>query len=166
MGTNESNPTDATSADEQNTDHSDDDRAILQSMEFSKALLNEGYDDPMVLTWETAKQVMTEKRLEIIETLGGEASFESHRELARCLDRDIAQVQRDLDLLYDIGVLNHEDGVGTASKPVLATETLVVSPLVVDGERLSSSVNYTGFAEVDEDDESTESDSGETTTTE
>ena len=125
---------------------SEEDRGILQSMRFSDALLKAGYNDPMVLTWETAQQVMTEKRLEIIEAIGSEDAFDSHRELARHLERDIAQVQRDLDLLYGVGVLDREAGIGSASTPALATDTLVVSPLVVDGERLSAAVNYTGYA--------------------
>lgn len=179
MGTDETDSTDGSLTEERkpdpdgshNHEMSDEDRGILQSVRLANALLKDGYDDPMVLTWENAKEVMTEKRLEILEAIGTDTAFESHRDLARHLDRDIGQVQRDLDLLYDRGILEREAGVGTGTKPELSMGTLVVSPLMVDNEHLPAAANFTAHTgdesedrTKDEDEAVSNAGNGETTT--
>ena len=58
-----------------------------------------------------ARKVLTEKRMELLETLDKE-DFESIRGLSRELDRDPSVVKRDLDTLWEYGVIDYieEDG--------------------------------------------------------
>ncbi|EMA42011.1 HVO_A0114 family putative DNA-binding protein [Halococcus hamelinensis] len=125
--------------------------AILRTHLFSTALNAAGYERPMVLSWEDARDVMTEKRLEILDALGSDVEIESQRALARHLDRNYSDVSDDLDILYEVGVIEREHPDRNTIKPVLATENIAVNPILVNGTHLSAEANVTTFDDDEEE---------------
>ena len=81
-----------------------------------------------VLPKELVHKVYTENRVEIIEELKNE-SFESKRDLARSLDRDFKNLNRDLDVLFKLGIVSFEEAKGRKMPPVLDCDKVVVEPL-------------------------------------
>lgn len=101
-------------------------------VEFLKRLSEAGLNDVLVIQRETAERALTEKRTELVEEIAtGEA--ESVRDLARRVDRDVSIVSRDLDVLFESGIVDYEQD-GRAKRPVLRNETVLVEPLVFEGE--------------------------------
>ena len=96
--------------------------------EMAQALARGGMDGVHVLALEQADTVLTPKRQEIIEALTTDAPA-SVRELARRLDRDKAQVSRDLGTLAEHGIVTF-DTDGQAKRPRLAHEHVVIEPIV------------------------------------
>lgn len=109
-------------------DEHDVDDPVRKRMEFSRALVREGYDDVLTLSRESAGELLAPGRLEIIDRLR-EGSVESVRALADELDRDKAGVSRDLKLLAEHDVIAYENH-GRAKIPTLEHETVVVEPVV------------------------------------
>lgn len=100
-------------------------------MEYLRWKAESGLSDAITLRRETAEEVLTAKRMELIETIAT-ADIESVRDLARQLNRDVSIVSRDLDVLYEAGVIEFEAD-GRAKKPVLAHETVLVEPILFKG---------------------------------
>jgi len=96
--------------------------------EFAKSLVKAGYDDFLVLEKDTAEKVLTEKRLEIIDTIREEEP-ESIPELARLLDRKVPAVHADVKLLWSHSVLDLEDGAGGRKKPVIRRSHVFIEPV-------------------------------------
>lgn len=105
----------------------DSDRLDARS-EMARALARGGMEGVQVLSLEAADEILTPKRVEIIELLGSE-DVESVRDLARRLERDKGQVSRDLGKLAEHGVIRYEEG-GRAKTPYLTQERIVVEPIV------------------------------------
>lgn len=99
---------------------------------FLRALAEAGIVDTLVLRRETAESVLTEKRMELLEEVAA-GEVESVRDLARRVDRDVSIVSRDLDVLFEAGVIAFEED-GRAKRPVLARENVLVEPLVFERE--------------------------------
>lgn len=98
-------------------------------IELIKQLIENNEDKSIhVLPKEVAREVLTEKRMEIITVLR-ESEISSKRGLARELDRDIKNVSNDLDVLWKYSVVDYEDGKGTSKVPVLAADEIIVEPL-------------------------------------
>lgn len=106
------------------------------TVEYLRWKAESGLSDAITLRRETAEEVLTAKRMELIETIGT-AEIESVRDLARQLDRDVSIVSRDLDILYEAGVVEFETD-GRAKKPVLAHETVLIEPIVFKGGVVSN----------------------------
>lgn len=104
------------------------------NLEYLQWIAESGLEDTLTLSRETANQVLTDKRHEIIELLT-EEEVSSVRALARRLDRDVSIVSRDLDVLYEAGVVEYEQD-GRAKKPTLAHENILVKPVVFQGDVL------------------------------
>lgn len=96
--------------------------------EMARALALGGMEDVHVLSLESAEKVLTPKRKEIIQLLR-EEDVPSVRELARRLDRDKAQVSRDLQVLAEHAVIHYETD-GRAKAPRLSQEHIVIEPIV------------------------------------
>lgn len=101
------------------------------SVEYLRRLAEAGFEDVLVLSRETAEEVLTEKRMELLGVLST-AEISSMRDLARHVDRDISIVSRDLDVLFEADVIDYEQS-GRSKRPVLAHENVVVKPVVFDG---------------------------------
>lgn len=98
------------------------------SMEYVQRLLDAGYEDVLVLQWDTAEEVLTNKRVELIKTIRAEEPS-SIRDLARRVDRDPSAVMKDLKLLFQDGVIEFEQD-GNRKIPRLAHEHIVTEPVL------------------------------------
>lgn len=104
---------------------------LVQQDEFAADLNARGYSDVLVLRRENGRPVLTEGRLEIIQTLSETEGIESVSDLARRLDRDKGAVSKDLRRLAELDVIAYEGtGDGEAKRPVLKHDHVVIEPLV------------------------------------
>jgi predicted transcriptional regulator len=106
---------------------SDEERVERRSA-MARALARGGMEGAHVISIETAREVLTPKRFEIIDCLRDGDAVESVKSLAERLDRDHGQVSRDLGVLAEHGIIDYERD-GRSKRPVLAHEHLVVEPL-------------------------------------
>jgi len=106
---------------------SDEERVERRSA-MARALARGGMEGAHVISIETAREVLTPKRFEIIDCLRDGDPVESVKALAERLDRDHGQVSRDLSVLAEHGIVKY-DTDGRAKQPTLAPEHLVVEPL-------------------------------------
>ena len=95
--------------------------------EIARALAKQGMDDVFVLNRESAREVLTEKRTEILDTLKSEG-VESVRHLADILDRDKSVVSQDLQVLAKNDIVEYEK-VGRRKIPQVKHENVVVAPI-------------------------------------
>lgn len=103
-------------------------KKIPKELELAQDLSNEGYTDVLVLTADTASQVLTEKRQELMQLIKEERA-ESVRDLARRAGRDVSVVSKDLKLLFRKDVVEFEREKGR-KKPVLKHRNIFVEPIV------------------------------------
>lgn len=96
--------------------------------DITRTLVQEGYDDVLVLDHDTATRVLTEKRRELLERIRTD-DVESVRRLADELGRDKAAVSRDLNVLFEYDLVEYETS-DQRKVPVLKHETVVVEPIV------------------------------------
>jgi len=96
--------------------------------EFARSLARGGMSGVQVISWDTAQEVLTPMRRELIEQLR-ESPPDSVRSLGRDLGRDKGQVSRDLAVLAEHGIIRY-DTDGSAKKPRLTQDHLVVEPVV------------------------------------
>ena len=101
-------------------------------VEYLRRLSEAEFDDALVLRRDTAEEVLTEKRMELVAEIAN-GDVPSMRELARRVDRDISIVSRDLDVLFEASVIDFEHE-GRSKRPVLAHENVMVEPVVFEGE--------------------------------
>lgn len=107
----------------------DDDRErVDRRADMARALARGGMGGVQVLSLETAQEVLTPKRYEIIDLLSRE-DIESVRALARRLDRDKAQVSRDLAVLAEHAIISY-DTDGRSKSPRLTQEHIVIEPVL------------------------------------
>lgn len=105
-------------------------------LKLSQTLAEEGYEDVLFIDLEDARKVLTEKRLEIIETIRDE-DIESIRALARKLDRQENVVHDDLMLLFEEGIIDFEEEANR-KMPVLRHENIFVRPITLKREELAA----------------------------
>jgi len=103
-------------------------KKIPKELELAQDLKNEGYSDILILTAETAHQVLTEKRQELMQAIKTE-EIESVRDLARTVNRDVSVVSKDLQLLFKKDIIAFETEKGR-KKPVLKHKNIFVEPVV------------------------------------
>lgn len=94
---------------------------------MARALAKGGMTGVQVISHESAERVLTEKRRELIDVLRRE-EVESVRDLARRVERDKAQVSRDLGVLAEHAVVGFEE-TGRVKRPYLQSDHLVVEPI-------------------------------------
>lgn len=104
------------------------DERIEKRMRFSRILAGAGYPDVLTLSRESGMEVLTEPRVEILDTLR-EDDPPSVRALAERLGRDKAAVSRDLKVLAEHDVVEYLTD-GRAKAPRLKHETVIVEPIV------------------------------------
>lgn len=96
---------------------------------FSRALREGGFDDFFMLDRETAREVLTEERLRLIDAIEEHSDeIESKSDLSEVVGRDVSAVHRDLDVLFENGLVRYEK-VGNRRIPELAYEHIVVEPI-------------------------------------
>lgn len=101
---------------------------MSSGLEFGRLLAEAGYVNFLLIDLETAKSVLTDRRIELLETIRDEP-IESVTDLAETLGRDKAAVSRDLDLLCQQDMIEYERD-GSRKIPKLKHETVVVEPLL------------------------------------
>lgn len=107
----------------------DGDDALDLDVRFSRALREGGFDDFLMLDRETAQKVLTDERLRILDALDEhEDALKSKTDLADILDREVSAVHRDLDLLFENGLVRYEKDANRRI-PKLAYEHVVVEPI-------------------------------------
>jgi len=106
-----------------------DEERIERRSTMARALARGGMEGAHVISIETAREVLTPKRFEIIDYLRDGDAVDSVKSLADRLNRDHGQVSRDLGVLAEHGIIEY-DTAGRAKQPKLAAEHLVVEPLV------------------------------------
>jgi predicted transcriptional regulator len=94
---------------------------------MARALAKGGMTGAYVLSHESAERVLTEKRRELLDVLDRD-EVDSVRDLARRVERDKAQVSRDLGVLAEHGVVDFEKS-GREKRPYLENDHLVVEPI-------------------------------------
>ena len=106
-----------------------DEQQVERRSAMARALARGGMEGAHVISIETAREVLTPKRFEIIDYLRDGDAVDSVKSLADRLNRDHGQVSRDLGVLAEHGIVEY-DTEGRAKQPTLASEHLVVEPLV------------------------------------
>jgi predicted transcriptional regulator len=109
------------------TDPRAEKRRLLTRTLAGGALAQAGYTDTLVLSRESAREVLTAPRLELLDRLRS-GPVDSVRALADELDRDKGGVSRDLATLAALDVLEYEPA-GRAKRPRLKHETVLVEPV-------------------------------------
>lgn len=104
----------------------DSEERVDRRQELARTLARGGMEGVAVLSHESAAMALTEKRRELVEVLL-DVDVESVRALARRVDRDKAQVSRDLAVLSKHGIVAYEDA-GREKRPFLKPDHLVVEP--------------------------------------
>lgn len=99
---------------------------------FASDLNAQGYTDVLVLRRESGAEILTDRRLALIEYLTDHGTdIESVSDLARRLDRDKGAVSKDLTRLAELDVIEYEGaGNGEVKRPVLKHEYVVIEPVV------------------------------------
>jgi len=97
-----------------------------ETREFIYEVMRRSDETVNVIPKELAKKILTEKRIEIIETVQ-EEKVESIRDLCRKLDRDQSIVTRDLKLLKKYGIIEFNKE-GNSKVPVRTADKVVVEP--------------------------------------
>ncbi len=95
--------------------------------EIARALAKQGLEDVFVLDRVSAREVLTEKRTEILDTLKTEET-ESVRHLAEVVDRDKSVVSQDLQVLAEHDLVEYEED-GRRKVPKLKHENVIVAPV-------------------------------------
>lgn len=96
--------------------------------EFLKRLAAAGYEGVLVLQLETVERVLTPKRRELIDVIRTE-DVASIRDLARRVDRDPSAVHKDLQKLFEIGIVDFEED-GSRKVPRIRPNTIMVEPIL------------------------------------
>lgn len=110
----------------------DTETELDSSIRYLKRMAEAGINDVLVLPRERAERILTEKKVELLEQIANN-EIESVRDLSRRVDRDVSIVSRDLDVLFEAGIIDFEQD-GRAKRPTLAHQTVVVEPIVYEGE--------------------------------
>lgn len=79
-----------------------------------------------IIPSDLAREIMTEKKLEILETVQ-EEDVTGIRDLARKVERDPSTVKKDLDKLWKYGLINYKEE-GNRKKPVRTADKIVIEP--------------------------------------
>lgn len=90
-------------------------------------LADAGHTDTLVLSRESAREVLTPSRVELLDRLRA-GPVDSVRSLAAELGRDKAGVSRDLARLAELDVVEYER-TGRAKRPQLKHDTVLVEPI-------------------------------------
>lgn len=85
------------------------------NFQYLHQLITTAVADGITLRSETVDEILTPKRLELLDRIATE-DLDSVRDLARQLDRHPSIVSRDLDRLFDAGVIEFERD-GRAKRP-------------------------------------------------
>jgi predicted transcriptional regulator len=96
-------------------------------VEFFKKTAEEEKDiSTHVIPSDMARKILTEKRMELINTIR-EEDISSQRDLSRKVDRNIKSVSTDLEILWKYGVINYREEENRKI-PELSADKIIVEP--------------------------------------
>jgi len=99
------------------------------TLDFVKEVIENNEDiSTHIIPAELAREIITEKRLEIINTIR-EEEIESKRDLARKTDRDISVVSKDLKTLWKHGLIEYREESNNRKIPELTADKIIIEPL-------------------------------------
>lgn len=101
-------------------------------VKYKRRLAEAGITDTLSIPREVAKEILTDRRIELIDVLSNE-DIDSVSELAEWVDRDTSMVSKDLRRLYEAGVIDYERE-GHRKRPVLTHSTILVEPVMFEGQ--------------------------------
>ncbi|WP_135824957.1 HVO_A0114 family putative DNA-binding protein [Halorussus ruber] len=104
-------------------------------VQYLKGIHRAGFEDVHTLRRDTAEEILTEARNELIEEIAT-GNVESVRDLARRTDRNVSIVSRDVKKLVEAGIVEYEHN-GSKKRPVLAHKNIFVKPVVFKGSMLA-----------------------------
>jgi len=93
---------------------------------INRVLQREREETVNIIPKEAARDIMTEKKLEILHTLD-EIEVSGVRDLAREMDRDPGQVTKDLKQLWQYGLIDYQEE-GRRKKPVRTADKIIIEP--------------------------------------
>lgn len=96
---------------------------------LARAAARAGFEDVHVVSRETATEVLTPRRAELLDYLK-EHEVTSVRDLARGVERDKGTVSRDLALLAEHDLIEYAEEEENRKVPRLAHETVLMEPVV------------------------------------
>lgn len=106
----------------------------LKIKEIRKLLKDLGLDDTLIIGYKSAREVLTEKRIELIKKIE-EEEIESIRDLSRKVDRGESVVFNDLVLLAENGIIDFKKEKNRKI-PVLRHSNIFVKPIRLKNEVL------------------------------
>lgn len=95
---------------------------------IARALAKEGFDDVLVLDRESAREILTDRRIELLHVLRTE-EIKSIRDLADRLERDKGDVSRDVTILAKHNLVELVTK-GRRKVPQVKHETVIVEPVL------------------------------------
>lgn len=96
-------------------------------IEFFKKTVKEEKDvSTHVIPNDIARKILTEKRMELINTIR-EEKISSQRDLSRKVDRNIKSVSTDLEVLWKYGVINYKEEENRKI-PKISADKIIVEP--------------------------------------
>ena len=101
-----------------------------KKLKLAQDLAEQGYNDVLVLTRESANKVLTDKRTELLQVIENE-DVESVRELSRKVDRDPSRVSKDLKVLSENNLVTFNDGEGDKKAPKMRHENVFIEPIIM-----------------------------------
>jgi predicted transcriptional regulator len=93
---------------------------------FKKTAKEEKDVSTHVIPSDMARKILTEKRMELINTIR-EEEISSQRDLSRKVDRNIKSVSTDLEILWKYGVINYREDENRKI-PELSADKIIVEP--------------------------------------
>lgn len=94
---------------------------------LAQTLAKGGMDGVHIISYETAREVLTPRRIELMRAIREEEP-ESVRELARLVDRDPGRISRELETLASHGIVTFEQE-GRNKRPILTHDHIVPEPV-------------------------------------
>ena len=98
-------------------------------LDVAKSKEEDGESDILVLRFETAEEVLTPKRREILSTLKNN-EIGSVTELSELVDRDLGRVSKDLKKLYEADVIEFSKD-GGSKIPEIKHDTIDFEPIIL-----------------------------------
>lgn len=93
-----------------------------------RALADEGYEDVLVLDADAGAEILTERRQELLDAIETDDD-RSIGELADALDRSHSAVSRDLDVLFEYGIVDYRTD-GRRKLPYVEPDTVLLEPIL------------------------------------
>lgn len=104
-------------------------KEVSGRLDVAKSKEEDGESDVLVLRFETAEEILTPKRREILSSLQNN-EIGSVTELSELVDRDLGRVSKDLKKLYEADVIEFRKE-GSSKVPEIKHDTIDFEPMIL-----------------------------------